>query len=147
MVEFSNDHRYQTPFLVEFHRATTDEPLMNFRGAIMKFRSRLFGVLALLSLAWICYGTFAYTSYFGDFLNRPTPPPSGSLTSEDRTNIQNAGATIGTGIGFTFVLCTGLPFFALFGLLAWRNSAGLRKEQMHKEQLNAIREAGKSSTT
>ena len=105
----------------------------------MKFRSRLFGVLALLALAWLCYGMFAYTSYFGTFLNRATPVPSGSLSSEDRTAIQNAGATIGTGVGMTFVLCTGLPLLALFGLLSWRNGVGLRKEQMHREQLEAIK--------
>lgn len=105
----------------------------------MKFRSRFFGFLAFLSLLWICYGLFAYTTYFGNFTNRPTPPPQGGLTSEERTNLQTAGATVGTGIGMTFVLCTGLPFFALFSLLSWRNNVGIRKEQMHKEQIEALK--------
>lgn len=112
----------------------------------MKFRSRLFGFLALIALIWICYGTSVYTSNFSDFLNRPTPVPEGSLSSEERANIQAAGTTIGTGLGIGIVLCTGLPFFALFALLAWRNSAGIRKERMHQEQLNAIRGANTPPT-
>lgn len=104
----------------------------------MKFRSRLFGFLALLSLLWICYGVYASSSAFSQVVSA-TVTPSGTLDAETTNAARAAGAGIGAGLGLTVFLCSGLPFFVLFSLLSWRNSAGLRKEQMHKEQLDAIR--------
>lgn len=47
----------------------------------MKFRSRLFGVLALLSLAWICYGMFTASSVASNMLSA-TVTPAGNLDAE-----------------------------------------------------------------
>lgn len=104
----------------------------------MKFRSRLFGVLALLSLAWICYGMFTASSVASNMLSA-TVTPAGNLDAETARAARAAGVGIGAGIGLTFFLCSGLPLFVLFSLLSWRNSVGLRKEQMHREQLEAIK--------
>lgn len=104
----------------------------------MKFRSRLFGVLALLSLAWICYGVFTASSVASNMLSA-TVTPAGNLDAETAQAARAAGVGIGAGIGLTFFLCSGLPLFVLFSLLSWRNSVGLRKEQMHREQLEAIK--------
>lgn len=110
----------------------------------MKFRSRLFGVLALLSLAWMCYGVYASSSVASNLLEATVTPASG-IDTETAQAARTVGVGIGAGIGLTFFLCSGIPFFLLFSLLSWRNSAGLRKEQMHQEQLNAIRDSGKSA--
>lgn len=104
----------------------------------MKFRSRLFGFLALLSLLWICYGVYASSSAFTQVVSA-TVTPSGTLDAETAQAARAAGAGIGAGLGLTVFLCSGLPFALLFGLLSWRNSVGLRKEQMHREQIEAIK--------
>lgn len=100
----------------------------------MKFRSRLFGVLFIFALLWMCGGAALTSSAFQQTLNRN---PNADDTTANTAYA--AGATIGGGIGLTFFLCSGLPFAALFGLLSWRNSVGLRREQMHKEQIEAIK--------
>lgn len=107
----------------------------------MKFRSRLFAFLAFLAVLWMCYGVFGSSLALSNFTDRPTPIPAGGLTSEQRTSAQNAGATVGAGLGLTFFACTGLPFFAVFSLLSWRNSVGLKRDKQHKEQLDALRGA------
>lgn len=107
----------------------------------MNFRKNLFAFLAFLSLLWICYGVFGSSAALSNFVDRATPIPAGGLTSEERAAAQNAGATIGAGLGLTFFLCSGVPSFAVFSLLAWRNASGLKNEQRHKEQLDAIQKA------
>lgn len=106
----------------------------------MKFRSRFFGVLFLVSLAWVCYGLTLSSAAFSNTVGvRVTP--SGNLTAEDTQALRTAGAGIGAGLGVTFFLCSGLPFALFFGLMSWRNSVGLKNEQRHKEQLAAIQGA------
>lgn len=101
----------------------------------MKFRSRLFSVFFVLALLWTCGGLW-YTSGIA---------ARQLAENEERfTENQQAAATVGTATGATIfyaiILCTGIPALLLFGLLSWRNSAGIRKEQMHAEQLKAIRD-------
>jgi hypothetical protein len=111
----------------------------------MRFRKNFFAVLAFLSLLWMCYGVFGSSAALSNFVDRATPIPAGGLSSEERAAAQNAGATIGAGLGLTFFACTGLPLFAFFSLLSWRNSVGIRKEAMHREQIEALKGAKGSS--
>lgn len=105
----------------------------------MKFRSRLFGLLALLSLAWLCYGVTATSSAFNSVVSTPAAT-AGSLSQSDANAARAAGATIGSGISLTIFACTGLPLLLIFGLLSWRNSAGLRAKQRHEELLEVERQ-------
>lgn len=106
----------------------------------MKFRSRFFGVLFLLSIAWVCYGLSLSSAAFSNVVGA-TVTPSGNLTAEETQSLRTAGAGIGAGLGVTFFLCSGLPFALFFGLMSWRNSVGIKNEQRHKEQLDAIQKA------
>lgn len=54
----------------------------------------------------------------------------------------NAGAGIGGGLGVTFFACTGIPALLLFGLLSWRNGVGIKTEQRHREQIEALKGKG-----
>lgn len=107
----------------------------------MKFRSRLFGFLALVSLLWVCYGLSLSSAAFSNVVGA-TVTPSGNLTAEETQNLRTAGAGIGAGLGVTFFLCSGLPLALFFGLMSWRNASGLKNEQRHKEQLDAIKGKG-----
>lgn len=102
----------------------------------MRFRQRLFMVLALMALAWIAYGFYVSANVY----QRQTAENETTISASQQGAAQ-AGTAIGTGIGLTFFLCSGLPFFVLFSLLSWRNGVGLKREQMHKEQLAAIKGA------
>ncbi len=101
----------------------------------MKFRSRFFGVLFILALLWTCGGVW--------YVNGIAARLHNENTQEFESSSQRAAANVGTATGATLfyaiVLCTGIPALLLFGLLSWRNSAGLRREQMHKEQLDALK--------
>lgn len=110
----------------------------------MKFRSRFFGVLFLISLAWVCYGLSLSSAAFSNTVAMQVTP-SGNLSAEETQTLRTAGAGIGASIGVGFFLCTGLPLALFFGLMSWRNSVGLKNEQRHKEQLEAITKA-KGST-
>lgn len=101
----------------------------------LKTRARLWGVLALLSLGWICYGLFASGTALDEVTSTPVATVEG-VDTEDLQDARAAGATIGAGIGITFFLCSGIPFLILFLLLAWRNNAGYRNEERHLETLN-----------
>jgi hypothetical protein len=106
----------------------------------MKFRSRFFGVLFLISLAWVCYGLTLSSAAFSNTVAVQVTP-SGNLSAEDTQALRTAGAGIGAGLGVTFFLCSGLPFALLFGLLSWRNAAGETNARRHREQLAAIQNA------
>lgn len=97
----------------------------------MRFRSRLFGVLFILALLYTCGGLW-YTS---SIASRNIQDNS----SQENTEARNVGTGIGAGIIYAIVLCPGIPLLLLFGLLSWRNSAGLATERRHQEQLNALR--------
>jgi hypothetical protein len=107
----------------------------------MKFRQRLFGFLALVSLAWVCYGVYASTNAFSA-VTQATVTPSGSLSAQDTAALRTAGAGIGAGIGLTVFLCTGGLPFIVFSLLSWRNGVGLTRERQHKEQIEALKGKG-----
>ena len=108
----------------------------------MLFRARFFGLLALLSLAWIVYGFVATGNAASNVLS--TPVASGSdtvLSKADAQAATNAGVALGTGLGLTVFACTGLPFLLVFGLLSWRNSVGLKTQKRHEETLDVMRNA------
>jgi hypothetical protein len=105
----------------------------------MQLRSRLFGILALLSLAWLCYGFSATGSAFNSVVSTPVAGSS-SLTASEANAARTAGAAIGGGLGLTFFACTSLPFTLLFGLLAWRNAAGYRNQKRHEELMDIERQ-------
>lgn len=100
----------------------------------MQFRSRFFGFLFILSLLWICGGS----ALMSNAVQR-TVDQNPNATDTTEATAFNAGAGIGGGLGITFFACTGLPLAAFFGLMAWRNSVGLRNDKRHKEQLDALR--------
>ena len=96
----------------------------------MKFRSRLFWLLALLAMGWIIFGMMAT----GDAV-------SNSMDQSDLTyeagSIQrtaaDTGTAIGAGISTAFVLCTGVPLFLIFAFMGWRNGVGYRQKIRHDE--------------
>lgn len=97
----------------------------------MRFRANLFTVLAILALLFIIYGFAVSSNAFNAVVSTPVPASS--------ADARTAGAAIGAGIASTTFLCMGSPFLVLFSLLAWRNRAGIRAEERHQEQLDAIR--------
>jgi hypothetical protein len=106
----------------------------------MQFRARFFGVLAILALGWMILGYALSTSAYSDVTSTPVAG-STSLSASDAQAARNVGAAIGSGLGLTVFLCTGFPLFLIFGLLSWRNSAGLRAQQRHEETVAAMRNA------
>lgn len=104
----------------------------------MLFRKRLFAVLAILSLAWIVYGfsnTSRAISTTSETLNATYEAGSAERAAS------NVGIGIGAGLSVTIFLCTGLPLFFFFALMAWRNSVGLRNERRHQEQIAAMQKS------
>lgn len=99
----------------------------------MLFRKRLFTVLALISLLYLVYGFTGLGKVTQESLED---------TAALNNSTERGAAQLGVGIGVTgvtlFLICTGLPMFFLFSLLAWRNGVGLRTEQRHQEQLAAL---------
>lgn len=95
----------------------------------MLFRKRLFTVLALLAVLWMAYGCTA-TSQVTDKQLQSQQAQSSSA--------YQAGTFIGAGLSGTLVLCTGVPFFFLFALLAWRNGVGLTNKKRHEETIAAL---------
>ncbi len=110
----------------------------------MKFRKRLFRLLALLALGWIVLGYFAS----GESLGELKTDINTEYQSETQRDAAEAGAAIGTGIGFTgFFLCPGLLLLAVFGLLSWRNAVGLRNEKRHREMIEATLHSGQAESS
>ena len=100
----------------------------------MKFRKRLFYLFALLAIGWIIYGVAAT----GDAVNE-TVTQGSALRTESQQSATEAGAALGGGLSLIFFLCTGFPALLFFGMLGWRNSAGIVTERRHQEQLEAAR--------
>lgn len=94
----------------------------------MLFRKRLFTILAVLALAWIAFGFLANSNY-----NAIQDQKVGIETSE--SGAYQAGQFVGSSMLIGFFLCTGLPAFITFALLAWRNGVGLTNERRHREIL------------
>src|SRR5574341_1623164 len=107
----------------------------------MLFRKRLFTILAILALGWIVLG-FTSTSSYNEKRN-------GEVGTEVSTSSgYQAGQVVGSTFAISFFLCSGIPLFLAFNLLAWRNSVGLRHqrdqeavERRHQEALEAMRQS------
>ena len=100
----------------------------------------VWGIATLLSCGWIALG-FAGTNYGATqtlssiaeatpMLINGTPVPT--IGAE-------LGVVVGSGIGITMTLCTGVPLFLFFLFLFWRAGVGIRNKRQHAEQLNAMR--------
>lgn len=95
----------------------------------MLFRKRLFTILACLCLLWIAYGCTT--------VNRVTDKQLQTQQVQTSSAAQ-AGTLIGASIGLTIFLCTGVPLFFLFALLAWRNGVGITNKKRHEETIAAL---------
>ncbi|HML21867.1 MAG TPA: hypothetical protein PKD09_09475 [Aggregatilinea sp.] len=87
----------------------------------MRFRKRLFTGIALLLTVFLALWIIS------------------GLSTDPEPGVNEDAYQLGQGAGVTILLCVGLPIIAFFALLAWRNSVGLRNEQRHQEQLEAIK--------
>lgn len=92
----------------------------------MRFRHRLFTVLALLTLIYAGSG-IVYTS---NVVSRQTAPAGYDAT---QTTSYNVGVGLGSGISYLWFVCTGIPLWTLFSLLAWRNRVGYERKQAYNE--------------
>ncbi len=93
----------------------------------MKFLSILFGLCALLSLAWLCGGTIVWQS---GVQIAQTP------TNADPSTVDIAKSITG-GLGVGFFACTGLPAAAIFALLSLACNGAYQTERRHQEMLTA----------
>lgn len=96
-----------------------------------KFFRAFWGILLLLSIGWICLGVMATSQSVVE-----TDAEFADAETEDASDL---GIGIGASLSLSVVLCTGLPFFILFGLLYWRNGVKLQEDKRHQEQLDAMR--------
>lgn len=99
----------------------------------MLFRKRLFTILAILALGWIALGFLSTSSY-----NAKRNLEVGAEVVE-RPGYQT-GQAVGSTLALSFFLCSGIPAFTVFSLLAWRNGVGLRNQREHRELLETIRQ-------
>lgn len=87
----------------------------------------IWGILTLLSLAFICYGLVASANAFTE------------TTARNDSDAYVAGAAIGAGAGsFIFLICGGIPFL-LFLVFYLRAGGAIRSEQHHQEMLEAVK--------
>lgn len=91
----------------------------------MRFRSRLFTLVAGLAMLWMIYGLSAVS-------NRPPVSTDGAAV----------GQAVGSTITVALFACTGVPVFVLALFLSWRNRVGLREQVRHQEKLTALRHHG-----
>ena len=90
----------------------------------------IWGILTLLSLAFICYGLFASANAFTE------------TTAGNPSDAYQAGAAIGAGAGsLIFIVCGGIPFL-LFLVFYLRAGGAVRSEQQHQEMLEAVKSRG-----
>ena len=90
----------------------------------MKFRKRLFTILALLVLILMVWVTVFYAG---------ADKPEEATYGEDANDVLNS-------VAWSVWICLFAPFLAFFSLMAWRNSVGLTTERRHQEQLEALRQ-------
>ena len=87
----------------------------------------IWGILTLLSLAFICYGLTASANAF-----------TRTTAGNDNEAFQ-AGAAIGASAGsLIFIVCGGIPFL-LFLVFYLRAGGVIRSEQQHQEMLEAVK--------
>jgi hypothetical protein len=99
---------------------------------MMRFRKRLFTVLALLIGLGMCWLIGAAALNWGEFSDQT------AATGGDREVAETVGAMAWLAESSVY-LCVGIPLFFLFALLGWRNSVGLREEKRHQERLQTGR--------
>jgi hypothetical protein len=104
----------------------------------MRILRWFWGVMVLLSCAWIGYGFVAANTAYSDTVENAD-------TSSNSTAYQ-AGAALGATAGLGLFLCTGIPALAISGLLYWRNGVGIQRkreaeetERRHQEQLAVLK--------
>jgi hypothetical protein len=93
----------------------------------MRFRSRLFYVLAILTAASaVCLISLI----------------SGGATemySANTSGMDDVATTIAASTWYAIIGCPGALLFVIFALLGWRNAAGARTERRHREQLEVMK--------
>lgn len=97
------------------------------------------GILALLSLLWICYGVSISGQAFQAVVS--TPVNAAGFDAETADALQTAGiagAGLGAGLGMTFFVCSGLPFALFFGFLFWRNGTVIARKREHDQTLRVL---------
>lgn len=99
----------------------------------MKFRQRLFWILAILTI----FIMFTWMSGYSESVAGIKADGSESRTATQQQAYE-LGTDIGEGIGTSMIICITLPVFFLFIILAWRNGAGYDKNQKHAEMMEAI---------
>lgn len=93
---------------------------------MQRFWRTIWGILTIISIGWMCYGLYAASTAYS------------TVASKQTTEAGKGGAAIGASIGFTGVLCIGVPFFLLFVVLYWRNGVAIRRAEEHAETINAL---------
>jgi hypothetical protein len=107
-----------------------------------------FGIIVLLSVGWLCLGFYATSQAYSETVaDIQATPQSESLQSAGQ-----AGAAIGTGLGLTFFLCTGIPIFLFSLIVYWQMGRSIRRdkdaadtERRHQEELEILRGKSKNS--
>jgi preprotein translocase subunit YajC len=104
---------------------------------------RIWGILFLLSLAWMGYGLLV-TAQATDTAMESAAQRQAGMSEEER-ELAEAGTTIGVGFGaglsLTTFFCTGAPFALLFGVLYFRAGDRQQRDKQHKEMLAAVRDS------
>src|SRR4051812_10066676 len=96
----------------------------------------LFALLALGSLCYICYGCTLTSSVVSSAMSTPAATLD-SLRSSDAKTLWNTMATVSGSLSIIVFLCTGFPLMLIFGILAWRNSIGVRRTIFLQQEAQA----------
>lgn len=102
-------------------------PALPNRTRSLRLWRNVWGVLALLSLAWICYGFTISGNAFTE------------TAAQTTSDAGKAGAAIGASLGITLFICTGLPLALIFLYAYARAGAAIRSERQHREVLEAMK--------
>lgn len=106
--------------------STSTPPPYRPKVRMQRFWRAFWGILTLLSIAWMCYGLVFTSNVYSD------------VASTIDSDAGLVGATIGATAGMGIYLCTGVPLFILFVILYWRNGVAIRRDKQHAEMLNVI---------
>ena len=105
---------------------------------IAKLGTGCFGLLALLSLSWVCMGA-AYTSSTVQQLALTPGPTYAYVSQADAKQISRVVGGITGGLGVGFFACTGLPAAAVFGAFMLVCFSSWQSDRRHQEILAAER--------
>ena len=94
----------------------------------MKFRRGCFTLLALLVLVGACLWFVSFAQEAEEI--------------ETESEAEEAGKTLGQGLGTLIIACPSAVLFIVFALLAWRNAVGIRTERRHQEHMETLRQSG-----